>query len=74
MGQKSIIPSFLLTYKNTTVTNSSITEANYNTQTRSFISNIVSRTNVILRLKHNNRSSFIYLVYTKRSIHERISS
>jgi hypothetical protein len=74
MGQKSIIPSFLLTYENTTVTNSSITEANYNTQTRSFISNIVSRTNVILRLKHNNRSSFIYLVYTKRSIHERISS
>jgi hypothetical protein len=74
MGQKSIIPSFLLTYENTTVTNSSITEANYNTQTRSFISNIVSRTNVILRLKHNNHSSFIYLVYTKRSIHERISS
>jgi hypothetical protein len=47
MDQKSIILSFLLTYVNTTVNNSSITEANYNTQTRSFISNTVSRTNVI---------------------------
>jgi hypothetical protein len=74
MDQKSIILSFLLTYVNTTVNNSSITEANYNTQTRSFISDIVSRTNFILYLKHNNRSSFIYLVYTKRSRYERISS
>jgi hypothetical protein len=48
MNQKSIILSFLLTYINTTINNSSITEANYNTQTRSFISNIVSQTNVIL--------------------------
>jgi hypothetical protein len=74
MDQKSIILSFLLTYVNTTINNLLITEANYNTQTRSFISNTVSQTNVILYLKNNNHSSFIYLVYTKRSIHERISS
>jgi len=74
MDQKSVILSFLLTYVNTIVNNSSITEANYNTQTQSFISNTVSRTNVILCLKHNNRSSFIYLVYTKHSLHERINS
>jgi hypothetical protein len=47
MNQKSIILSFLFTYVNTTINNSSITEANYNTQTQ-FISNIVSRTNIIL--------------------------
>jgi hypothetical protein len=74
MDQKSVILSFLLTYVNTTINNSSITDANYNTQTQSFISNIVSRTKVILCLKHDNRSSFIYLVYTKHSIHERINS
>jgi hypothetical protein len=74
MDQKNIILSFLLTYVNTTINNSSITEANYNTQTRSFILNTFSWTNVILSLEHNNRSSFIYLVYTKCSIHERISS
>jgi hypothetical protein len=74
MDQKNIILSFLLTYVNTTINNLSITEANYNTQTRSFISNTFSWTNVILSLEHNNRSSFIYLVYTKCSIHERISS
>jgi len=66
--------SFISPHVNTTVNNSSITEANYNTQTRSFISNTVSRTNVIVCLNHNNRSSFIYLVYAKRSIHERIRS
>jgi hypothetical protein len=74
MDQKSVILSFLLTYVNTIVNNSSITEANYNTQTQSFISNTVSRSNVILCLKHNNRSSFIYLVYTKHSLHKRINS
>ena len=74
MDQKNIILSFLLTYVNTTINNSSITEANYNTQTRSFILNTFSWTNVILSLEHNNRSSFIYLVYTKCSIHERTSS
>jgi hypothetical protein len=74
MDQKSVILSFLLTYVNTTVNNLSITEVNYNTQTQSFISNIVSRTIIILYLKHNNHSSFIYLVYTKHSIHERINS
>jgi hypothetical protein len=74
MDQKRIILSFILTYVNTTVNNSSITEANYNTQIHSFILNIVSRTNVILYLKNNNRSSFIYLVYTKHSIYERIIS
>jgi len=58
MDQKSISLSFLLTYVNTTVNNSSITEANYNTQTRSFISDTVNQTNVILYLKHNNRNSF----------------
>jgi hypothetical protein len=67
MDQKNIILSFLLTYVNTILNNSSITEANYNTQTRSAISNTVNRTNVILYLKHNNRSSFIYLVYTEHS-------
>jgi hypothetical protein len=72
MDQKSVILSFLLTYINTIFNNSSIIEANYNTQTRSFVSNTISRTNVILYLKHKNRSSFIYLVYTKHSIHERI--
>jgi hypothetical protein len=56
MDQKSVIISFLLTYVNTTVNNSSITKANYNTQTQSFISNTVNRTNVILCLKHNNHS------------------
>jgi hypothetical protein len=66
--------SFISLYVNTTINNSSITEANYNTQTRSFISNTVSRTNVILYLKNNNFSSFIYLVYTKCSIHEHIIS
>jgi hypothetical protein len=74
MDQKSIILLFLLTYVNTTINNLSIIEANYNTQTRSSISNTVSQTNVILYLKHNNRSSLIYLVYTKHSIHERINS
>jgi hypothetical protein len=74
MDQKSVILSFLLTYVNTTINNSSITDANYNTQTQSFISNIVSRTKVILCLKHDNRSSFIYLVYTKHSILEHINS
>jgi hypothetical protein len=74
MDQKSIILSFLLTYVNTTINNSSITEVNYNTQTRSSISNTISRINVILCLKHNNRSSLIYLVYTKHSIYERINS
>jgi hypothetical protein len=74
MDQKSVILSFLLTYVNTTINNLSITEVNYNTQTQSFILNIVSRTIIILYLKHNNRSSFIYLVYTKHSIHERINS
>jgi hypothetical protein len=59
MDQKSIILSFLITYVNTTINNSSITEANYNTQTRSFISNTVNRTNIIPSLKHNNRSSLI---------------
>jgi hypothetical protein len=48
MDQKNIILSFLLTYVNTTINNSSITKANYNTQTRSFISNTFSWTNVIL--------------------------
>jgi hypothetical protein len=66
--------SIISLYINTTVNNSSITEANYNTQTRSFVSNTVSRTNVILCLKHNNHSCFIYLVYTKHSIHECINS
>jgi hypothetical protein len=74
MDQKSIILLFLLTYVNTTINNLSIIEANYNTQTRSSISNTVSQTNVILYLKHNNRSSLIYLVYTKHSIYERINS
>jgi hypothetical protein len=59
MDQKSIILSFLITYVNTTINNSSITEANYNTQTRSFISNTVNRTNIIPSLKHNNLSSLI---------------
>jgi hypothetical protein len=58
MDQKSIILSFLLTYVNTTLNNSSITEANYNTQTWSSISKTVNQTNVILCLKHNNHSSF----------------
>ena len=74
MDQKSIILSFLLTYVNTTLNNSSITEANYNTQTWSSILNIVSRTNIILCLKHNNHCSFIYLVYLKYSTHEGINS
>ena len=74
MDQKSIILSFLLTYVNTTLNNSSITEANYNIQTRSSISNTVNRTNIILCLKHNNRSSFIYLVHTKYNTHECINS
>jgi hypothetical protein len=74
MDQKNIILSFLLTYVNTTINNSSIIEANYNTQTWSFILNTVSQTNVILCLKHDNLSSFIYIVYTKHSIHECISS
>jgi hypothetical protein len=64
MDQKSIILSFLLTYVNTILNNSSITEANYNTQTQSSILNTVNRTNIILYLKYNNRSSFLYLVYT----------
>jgi hypothetical protein len=59
MDQKSIILSFLITYVNTTINNSSITEANYNTQTRSFILNTVNRTNIIPSLKHNNLSSLI---------------
>jgi hypothetical protein len=74
MDQKSIILSFLLTYINTTLNNSSITEANYNTQTRLSVSNIINRTNIIPFLKHKNRSSFIYLVYTKHSTHECINS
>jgi hypothetical protein len=74
MNQKSVILSFLLTYVNTTVNNSSITEANYNTQTQSFISNTVSWPNVILYLKHNNSSSLIYLLYTKHSMYECINS
>ena len=74
MDQKSIILSFFLTYVNTTLNNSSIIEANYNTQTRSSILNTVNRTNTILCLKHNNDSSFIYLVYTKHSTHKRINS
>jgi len=74
MDQKSIILSFLITYVNITLNKSSITEANYNTQTRSSISNTVNRTNVILYLKYNNRSSFIYLIYTEHSTHERINS
>jgi hypothetical protein len=74
MDQKSIILSFLLTYVNTTLNNSSIAEANYNTQTQSSILNTVNWTNVIICLKHNNRSSFIYLVYTERSTHEHINS
>ena len=64
MDQKSIILSFLITYVNITLNKSSITEANYNTQTQSSILNTVNRTNIILYLKYNNRSSFIYLVYT----------
>ena len=74
MDQKSIILSFLLTYVNTLLNNLSITEANYNTQTRSTISNTVNQTNIILYLKHNNRSFFIDLVYTKHSTNERINS
>ena len=74
MDQKSIIFSFLLTYVNITLNNSSITKANYNTQTRSSISNTINRTNIILFLKHNNRNSFIYLVYTKHSTYECINS
>jgi hypothetical protein len=74
MNKKSIILSFLHAYVNTTINNSSITEANYNTQTQSSISNTISRTNVILFLKHNNRSSLIYLVYAKHCIHEHINS
>jgi len=74
MDQKSIILSFLLTYINTTLNNSSITEANYNTQTWLSVSNIINRTNIIPCLKHKNRSSFIYFVYTKHSTHECINS
>jgi hypothetical protein len=74
MDLKSIIISFLLTYVNTTLNNSSIIEANYNTQTRLSISITVNRTNVILCLKHKNHSSFIYLVYIKHSTHKRINS
>jgi len=74
MDQKSIILSFLITYVNITLNKSSITEANYNTQTRSSISNTINRTNIILYLKYNNRSSFIYLIYTKHITHERINS
>jgi hypothetical protein len=74
MDQKSIILSFLLTYVNTTLNNSSITEANYNTQTRFSISNTVNQTIVILCLKHYNYTSFIYLVYTKHNTHKRINS
>jgi hypothetical protein len=48
MNQKSTILSFLFTNVNTTINNSLITEAHYKTQTWSFISNTVSRTNVIL--------------------------
>ena len=73
-GPKSIILLISFTYVNTTINTLSITEANRSTQTRSFISNAVSRINVFLYLKHNHYSPFIYLVYTKRSIHERISS
>jgi len=61
---------FISPYVNTTLNNSSITEANYNTQTRSSILNTVNRTNVIFCLKHNNHSSFIYLVYTKHDTYE----
>jgi len=67
MDQKSVILSFLLTYINTTVNNSPITEANYNTQTQSSIFNVISRTNIILCLKHNNHSYFLYLIYTEHS-------
>jgi hypothetical protein len=74
MDQNNIILSFLLTYVITTLNNSSITEANYNTQTRSSISNTINRTNGIPCLKYNNHSSFIYLVHTKYSTHERINS
>jgi hypothetical protein len=74
MDQESITLSFLLTYVNTTLNNSSITEANYHAQTRPFILNTVNWTNIILYLKHNNRSSFIYLVYTEHSAHEHINS
>jgi len=74
MDQKSIILSFLLTYVNATLNNSSITKAKYNTKTQSSISNTVNRTNIILYLKHNNHSYFIYLVYTKHSTYERINS
>ena len=62
-GPKSIILQFPFTYVNTTVTNPSIKEANFSTQTQSFISNVVSRFNVFLWLKHNYYSPFIYLVY-----------
>jgi hypothetical protein len=74
MDQKSIILSFLLSYVNITLNNSSITEANCNTQTRSSISNTINQTNIILCLKHNNHSYFIYMVYTKHSTHERLNS
>jgi len=74
MDQKSIILSFLLTYVNTTLNNSSITEANYNTQTHSSILNTINRTNVILCLKPKNHSFFIYLVCTKYSTHDRVNS
>ena len=74
MDQKSIILSFLLTYVNTTLNNSSITEANYNTQTHSSILNTINRTNVILCLKHKNHSFFIYLVCIKYSTHDRVNS
>ena len=74
MDEKSIILSFLLTYVNTILNNSSITEANYNTQTWSSVLNIVNRTNIILCIKHNNHSSFIYLVYLNHSTHEHINS
>jgi hypothetical protein len=74
MDQKSIILSFLLTYVNTTPNNSQITIANYKPQTQSSVSNTINRTNVILYLKHNDRNSFIYLVYTKHSTHEHINS
>jgi len=42
MDQESITLSFLLTYVNTTLNNSSITEANYHAQTRPFILNTVN--------------------------------
>jgi len=74
LEQECEFMSMLIWYVNTTLNNSSITEANYNTQTQSSISNTVNQINIILYLKHNNRSSFIYLVYTKHSIHERINS